>query len=205
MAPCRKSQHGVTILLLKTQMEPCLQQGIVKYSIIFDKIKIFHDGMFTVLQQRFSNLSSSCRLLLINEMVGSSTVLQALTVFISVFSASAVPISERKTNKLHFFSGNCSDPEVQRQIKKQFIKLLNDSVFNEVCQADTLRNRCKADNVKVTCYSDSRRRRSLSGESKGSYLLCFLFWSWKDQSHCEQTFSYKFYSYSNFKQSWSFS
>ena len=88
-------------------------------------------------------------------------------VSISVFSASSVPISERKTNKLHFFSGNCSDPDVQRQIKEQFIQLLNDSVFNEVCQADTLRDRCKADNVKVTCYSDTRRRRSLTGQSKG--------------------------------------
>ena len=107
-----------------------------------------------------------------------SQVNAKITVFLSVFSASAVSISERTTNKLHFFSGNCSDPEVQRQIKEQFIKLLNDSVFNEVCQADTSRDRCKADNVKVTCYSDSRRRRSLSGESKGLYLLCFLFWSW---------------------------
>ena len=44
-------------------------------------------------------------------------------------------------------------------------------MFNEVCQADTLRDRCKADNVKVTCYSDTRRRRSLSGESKG-YVYC---------------------------------
>lgn len=86
-----------------------------------------------------------------------------------VVSASMVPISVRKTNKLHFFSGNCSDPDVQRQIKEQFIQLLNDSVFNEVCRAETLRDRCKADNVKVTCYSDTRRRRSLPGELKGYY------------------------------------
>ncbi|XP_020610476.1 sushi, von Willebrand factor type A, EGF and pentraxin domain-containing protein 1-like isoform X1 [Orbicella faveolata] len=86
-------------------------------------------------------------------------------------AASSVPISERKTNKLHFFSGNCSDPDVQRQIKEQFIQLLNDSVFNEVCQADTLRDKCKADNVKVTCYSDKRRRRSLSGIKVQEFLL----------------------------------
>ena len=112
-------------------------------------------------------------MLLINDMaVGSSTVLlNALTVSISVFSASSVPISERTTNRLHFFSGDCSDPDVQRQIKEQFIQLLNDSVFNEVCQADTLRDRCKADNVKVTCYSETRRGRSLSGESK-RYIYC---------------------------------
>ena len=153
-------------------MTPCLQKGIVKYSIIFDRIKIFHDGSAPRLQQhRFTDLSSSCSLLLINRTTVSSTVLKALTVSIFVVSASSVPISERKTNKLHFFSGNCSDPDVQRQIKEQFIQLLNDSVFNEVCQADTLRDKCKADNVKVTCYSDKRRRRSLSGESKG-YVYC---------------------------------
>jgi len=106
-------------------------------------------------------------------MTGSSTMLYALTVSIFVVSATSVPISERTTNKLHFFSGNCSDPDVQRQIKEQFIQLLNDSVFNEVCQADTLRDRCKSDNVKVTCYGDTRRRRSLSGEFKGCFLLKF--------------------------------
>ena len=106
-------------------------------------------------------------------MIGSSTVLYALTVSTFIVSATSVPISGRTTNKLHFFSGNCSDPEVQRQIKEQFIQLLNDSVFNVVCQADTLRDRCKADNVKVTCYSETRRRRSLSGEFIGYFLLRF--------------------------------
>ena len=72
----------------------------------------------------------------------------------------------RKTNKLHFYSGDCSDPRVQRQIKEQFIQMLNASLFNEVCQADTLRDRCKADNVKVTCYGVTRRRRSFPGEFK---------------------------------------
>ena len=85
--------------------------------------------------------------------------------FTILLSETTVPISERKTNRLHFYSGNCSDPAVQRQIKEQFIQLLNNSVFKEVCQAETLVDRCKADNVKVTCYSDTRRRRSLAGES----------------------------------------
>ena len=79
-------------------------------------------------------------------------------------SATSVPISMRKTNKLHFFSGDCSDPDVQRQIKEQFIQLLNASFFKEVCQADTLRDRCKANNAKVTCYMETKRIQSLSGE-----------------------------------------
>ena len=80
----------------------------------------------------------------------------------------------RKTNKLHFFSGDCSDPDVQRQIKEQFIQLLNVSFFKEVCQADTLRDKCKADNVKVTCYTGTRGRRSLSGDFKGYHYCAAL-------------------------------
>ena len=74
----------------------------------------------------------------------------------------------RKTNKLHFFTGNCSDREVQRQMKEQFIQLL---VKAYVCQGDTVRDRCKADNVNVTCYIETRRRRGLSGEFK-EYHYC---------------------------------
>lgn len=100
-------------------------------------------------------------------MVGSSQSALSVNRFYFVASATSTPISMRKTNKLHFFSGDCSDPEVQRQIKEQFIQLLNESMFNDVCQEDTLRDRCKADNVKVTCNIETRLRRSLSGEFKG--------------------------------------
>lgn len=109
-------------------------------------------------------------------MVGSSQSALCVNRFCFVVSVTSVPISMRKTNKLHFFSGDCSDPDVQKQIKEQFIQLLNASFFKEVCQADTLRDKCKADNVKVTCYIKTRRRRSLSGEFKG-YHYC-------DVLHC---------------------
>ena len=121
-------------------------------------------------------LSSSGSLLLIQRMVGSGQSALCVNRFCFVVSATSVPISMRKTNKLHFFSGDCSDPDVQKQIKEQFIHLLNASFFKEVCQADTLRDKCKADNVKVTCYIKTRRRRSLSGEFKG-YHYC-------DVLHC---------------------
>ena len=105
----------------------------------------------------------------------------------------------RKTNKLHFYSGDCSDPQVQKQIKEQFIQLLNASLFNEVCQADTLRDRCTADNVKVTCYVATRRRRSLAGEFKGIFLHYSIMEGpkpmWPDNH-------YQFYGLRNFKQSW---
>jgi len=150
-----------------------LQQGIVKYSIIFEK-----KSTFSIMNLHHSvtiafYLSSSSCLLLIYKKICFSTMLYALMDSTFLVSATSVPISQRTTNKLHFFSGNCSDPDVQRQIKEQFIQLLNGSMFKEVCQADTLRDRCKADNVKVTCYSDTRRRRSLSGGFKGYLLLKF--------------------------------
>ena len=113
-------------------------------------------------------------------MIVSSIVLKALTVSIFFLSASSVPISLRKTNSLHFFSGDCSDQDVQRQIKEQFIQMLNGSWFKDVCQADTLRDRCKADNVKVTCYSDTRRRRSLSGESTGYFYCDVILFQWTE-------------------------
>lgn len=90
-----------------------------------------------------------------------------------VVSATSAPISMGKTSKLHF-SGDCSDSEVQRQIKEQYIQLLNVSMAEDVCQADTLRDRCKADNVNVTCYNETRWRRGLSGEFKG-YHYCNAF------------------------------
>ena len=142
-------------------------------------------------------LFSSGSLLLFYRMAGLSQSALCVDRFHFVVSATSAPISMRKTNKLHFFSGDCSDPEVQRQIKEQFIQLLNASFFKEVCQADTLRDRCKADNVKVTCYVDTRRRRSLSGEFKG-YHYC-------DVLHCpvmeRLTIIINCIEYSNFKQS----
>ena len=141
-------------------------------------------------------LLSSGNLLLFYRTAGLSQSALCVDQFHSVVSATSAPISVRKTNKLHFFSGDCSDPEVQRQIKEQFIQLLNASFFKEVCQADTLRDKCKADNVKVTCYVETRRRRSLSSEFK-EYHYC-------DVLHCpvmeRLTIIINFMEYSNFNK-----
>ena len=65
---------------------------------------------------------------------------------------------------LHYYYGNCTTPEAQAQIKHNFIQLLNESFFKDVCQDPALKDKCKADNVKVTCDAvdsvTSRRRRS---------------------------------------------
>ena len=65
---------------------------------------------------------------------------------------------------LHYYYGDCATPEAQTQIKHNFIQLLNESFFKEACQDPALKDKCKADNVKVTCaavdFVTSRRRRS---------------------------------------------
>ena len=65
---------------------------------------------------------------------------------------------------LHYYYGDCTTPGAQAQIKNNFIQLLNESFFKEVCQDPALKDKCKADNVKVTCDAVdsviSRRRRS---------------------------------------------
>lgn len=91
---------------------PFLQQGRVKYSIIFEKkINIFRMTLHHSVAIAFYLSSSSC-LLLIYKMIGSSTMLYASTISTFVVSASSVPISQGTTNKLslHFFRGNCLDP-----------------------------------------------------------------------------------------------
>ena len=64
---------------------------------------------------------------------------------------------------LHYFYGECNTPEAQAQIKENFIKLLNGSVFKEACQDRSLRDKCTPDNVEVTCGEVNSRKRRVSG------------------------------------------
>ncbi|PFX23092.1 Fibropellin-1 [Stylophora pistillata] len=61
------------------------------------------------------------------------------------------PGTARMEMHLHYYSGDCGAPEVQAQIKQNFIQILNASVFKDVCRDPALKDRCKAENVKVTC------------------------------------------------------
>lgn len=68
---------------------------------------------------------------------------------------------------LHYYYGDCTTPEAQAQIKQNFIQLLNESYFNQVCQDPELKDKCKAENVEVTCSSvvSARLKRS-AGKTK---------------------------------------
>ena len=72
---------------------------------------------------------------------------------------------------LHYFYGDCSSPEAQQQIKENFIRLLNESYFSTVCQDNALREKCKAENVVVSCGNITRRRRSAGTLSLIGFIL----------------------------------
>ena len=63
-------------------------------------------------------------------------------------------------SELNYYSGDCSSPATQEQIKEQFIMLLNQSAYSDICTADSAD--CHVGNVQVTCGPSSRRRRDVS-------------------------------------------
>ena len=68
------------------------------------------------------------------------------------------PNDVRMAMDLHYYYGDCTTPEAQAQIKQNFIQLLNESYFNQVCQDPALKDKCKAENVEVTCSSVMSKR-----------------------------------------------
>ncbi|XP_067018332.1 uncharacterized protein [Acropora muricata] len=72
------------------------------------------------------------------------------------------PNHVRMAMDLHYYYGDCTTPEAQAQIKQNFIQLLNESLFSHICQDQSLKDKCNAKNVEVTCsLVGSRRRRSV--------------------------------------------
>ena len=74
---------------------------------------------------------------------------------------------------LHYFYGDCNTPDAQAQIKQNFIKLLNNSYFNEACRDPALRDKCKAENVVVTCGNVTSRRKRASGTLRSHLRFSF--------------------------------
>ena len=67
---------------------------------------------------------------------------------------------------LYYFNGNCSTPEAQAQIKQHFIQILNGSLYKEICTDPAIKDKCTAENVKVTCAmvsSVGKRKKRSSG------------------------------------------
>ncbi|XP_071786151.1 uncharacterized protein [Asterias amurensis] len=65
--------------------------------------------------------------------------------------------SLKLSSVLQYFSGDCSDPATQDQIKTQFIQLLNQSTVSAICTNNA--DQCNVDNVQVTCGPTSSRGR----------------------------------------------
>ena len=71
---------------------------------------------------------------------------------------------------LHYYNGDCTTPAAQAQIRQNFIQILNRSRYSDICRDPVVKDKCKAENVKVTCSmvsssSVARKRRSLGGYS----------------------------------------
>lgn len=85
------------------------------------------------------------------------------------------PNDVRMAMDLHYYYGDCTTPEAQAQIKQNFIQLLNESFFNQVCQDPALKDKCSAKNVEVTCSWEvsvaSRRRRSVGKHSSNNLTI----------------------------------
>lgn len=79
---------------------------------------------------------------------------------------------------LHYYDGDCSTNETQTQIKELFIKIINTSAFRQACQDPSFRDKCKAENVVVTCgevdESVGNRKRRSTGKSWNSFSKALL-------------------------------
>ncbi|KAJ7360021.1 hypothetical protein OS493_019109 [Desmophyllum pertusum] len=75
------------------------------------------------------------------------------------------PNEVRMAMDLHYYYGDCTTPEAQAQIQQNFIKLLNESQFQDACRDPSLKDKCIAENVKVTCSLvdsvTSRKKRAI--------------------------------------------
>ena len=76
------------------------------------------------------------------------------------------PTQVRRAGALHYYTGDCTTPEAKSQIQHQFIEILNTSAVNMICNDAVYRDKCKAENVRVTCSlveTDVSRKRRETG------------------------------------------
>ena len=90
------------------------------------------------------------------------TGLDNVTFLFFSFVEQSGPNAVKIASSLHYYTGDCTSPETRLQIQRQFIQLLNESAYNIVCRDPVFKGKCKAENVKVTCFvSKDRKRRSV--------------------------------------------
>lgn len=76
------------------------------------------------------------------------------------------PSQVRRAGALHYYTGDCTTPGAQAQIKSQFIQMLKASAMKLICNDPVYLDKCKAENVKVTCGlvdNDVNRKRRETG------------------------------------------
>ncbi|XP_068689881.1 uncharacterized protein [Montipora foliosa] len=82
------------------------------------------------------------------------------------------PGQARMAMDLYYFNGNCGTPEAQAQIKQNFIQILNGSLYKEICSDPAIKDKCTAENVKVTCamVSSVGKRKKRSSDDDGALV-----------------------------------
>lgn len=86
-------------------------------------------------------------------------MLKALEFGFPIFVVPRRPGRSRLPIELYYYSGDCTSNSTQRQIQENFIQILNQSNFRDLCSEY---QECSAGNVQVRCgeISSGRRKRS---------------------------------------------
>ena len=75
---------------------------------------------------------------------------------------------------LHYYKGDCTTLQAQRQTKNNFIQMIKGSPHWQSCQDPEFGNRCTAENTKVTCARvpavNGRKKRSSGKLSECLYM-----------------------------------
>lgn len=82
---------------------------------------------------------------------------------------------------LHYYKGDCTTLQAQRQTKHNFIQMIKGSRLWQTCQDPVFGNRCTADNTKVTCArvpAVIKRKKRSSGKLLPGHVCTWkvLFW-----------------------------
>lgn len=86
------------------------------------------------------------------------------------------PNQVRMAIDLHYYKGDCTTLQAQRQTKHNFIQMIKGSPLWQSCQDPELGNRCTTDNTKVTCarvpaVNGRKKRSSVNGRTQRPRLI----------------------------------
>lgn len=89
--------------------------------------------------------------------------------------------------RVFYYEGDCRSLSTQEEIKKNFIKILNESRYDFACQQSWYKDKCRAENVKVKCdiiHLEYRRLKRASGRTLilNRHITKYYKMSWNNDS-----------------------